>query len=78
MANKKIPVGFKGANNEWIAGMTEQTTIFDTYFSRLVLLALSIYKWNNLPETMNERFLEKTLNEDGRACFTDSVYSICV
>lgn len=76
MANKKIPVGFKGANNEWIAGMTEQTTIFDTYFSRLVLLALSIYKWNNLPETMNERFLEKTLNEDGRACFTDSEYGL--
>lgn len=39
------------------------------YYKRLRLLALALFKWENLPETMNARFLEKTLYMFGLACF---------
>lgn len=39
------------------------------YYKRLRLLALSLFKWENLPDTMNARFLEKTLYMFGLACF---------
>lgn len=39
------------------------------YYKRLRLLALSMFKWENLPESMNERFLEQTLYLYGLACF---------
>ena len=46
------------------------------YYKRLRLLALSMFEWENLPESMNERFLEKTLNEAGRAVITDTDFGI--
>lgn len=42
---------------------------FIDFYKRLRLLALSMFKWENLPDTMNERFLEKTLYYMGIACF---------
>lgn len=41
------------------------------YYHRLRLLALAVYKWEGLPESMNERFLEQTLYNFGRAVFVD-------
>lgn len=69
-------MGQKETNSQWIAGTKAQGAIFDTYISRLKILALSVYKWENLPPTCNERFLEKTLNEDGRAVITDTDFGI--
>lgn len=45
--------------------------IFHDYYSRLKMIALSIFKWENLPETCNERFLETALFEYGRAIFVE-------
>lgn len=39
------------------------------YYKRLRLLALSMFKWENLPKSMNARFLERTLYNYGLACF---------
>lgn len=39
------------------------------YFDRLKMLAVSMFEWENLPETMNSRFLELTLFDYGIACF---------
>lgn len=39
------------------------------YFYWLKLLALTVFKWNNLPETVNERFLEETLFNKGKILF---------
>ena len=39
------------------------------YYKRLRLLAISMFKWENLPDSMNERFLERTLYTFGLACF---------
>lgn len=47
---------------------------FDFYFDRLKELAISMFEWENLPDSMDERFLEMTLFEDGQAIvFWDDV-----
>lgn len=47
---------------------------FDFYFDRLKELAISMFEWENLPDSMDERFLEMTLFEDGQAIvFQDDV-----
>lgn len=40
-----------------------------TYYSRLRNLACTMFKWDNLPDTVNERFLEETLFLRGFAVF---------
>lgn len=45
--------------------------IFHDYYSRLKNIALSLYKWEGLPETCNERFLEETLFHYGQAVFVN-------
>lgn len=43
--------------------------MFHDYYSRLKNIAVSIFKWTDLPETCNARFLEDTLFHYGRAVF---------
>lgn len=46
--------------------------VFQTYidiYERLKSLALTRFRWNNLPQFCNERFLERCLYENGKACF---------
>lgn len=45
--------------------------VFHDYYSRLKNIALSLFMWENLPETCNARFLEKCLFEYGMAVFVD-------
>ena len=47
----------------------QNTLVFHDYYSRLKMIATSIFKWENLPETCNERFLEDTLFHYGIAVF---------
>lgn len=50
---------------------------FDFYFDRLKELAISMFEWENLPDSMDERFLEMTLFEDGQAIvFRDDVMGL--
>ena len=42
---------------------------FRTYYDRLTELSISMFKWNNLPDTVDERFLELALFGDGKAVF---------
>lgn len=39
------------------------------YYNRLVELAISMFEWKNLPDTVDPRFLELTLFTDGQAVF---------
>lgn len=39
------------------------------YVERLVELAISCFEWEGLPESVDERFFEKALFEDGQAIF---------
>jgi hypothetical protein len=42
---------------------------FDDYYSQLRLLALSVYEWSGLPDSINARYLETTLFRFGQALF---------
>lgn len=44
-------------------------TTYMTYFNRLTELALTRFKYDNLPESVNIRFLERTLFFNGSAVF---------
>ena len=39
------------------------------YYNRLCELSLSMFDWQNLPDTVDPRFLELTLFQDGKAVF---------
>ena len=45
--------------------------IFTDYFMRLSNLAMSMFKWENLPDSCNERFLEWSLYWHGDAIFVE-------
>lgn len=45
--------------------------VFHDYYSRLKNIALSIFKWEGLPPSCNERFLEECLFQYGWAVFVD-------
>lgn len=47
----------------------DNTYSYIEYFNTLCELALSIYKWNGLPDTVDERFLELALLEKGYCLF---------
>ena len=39
------------------------------YYERLTDIGLNCFKWKNLPDSVDERFLELTLFENGKAIF---------
>lgn len=45
------------------------TLTFDDYFFRLEELAINMFKWTGLPDSVDERFLELTLAEYGYALY---------
>lgn len=49
------------------AGM--QLALFNFYFNQLFEIAISMFKWMNLPDTVDPRFLELTLFNQGQAVF---------
>lgn len=49
------------------ATLANNGNIWGDYYNRLKLLALSMFEWEGLPETMSARFLEETLFDYGKA-----------
>ena len=49
------------------AGMNTGT--FRQYYNRLIELAISMFEWKNLPDTVDPRFLELCLFSDGQVVF---------
>lgn len=43
--------------------------VYEDYYTRLKNIALAVFKWDGLPDTCNERFLEETLFHYGQAIF---------
>lgn len=58
----------KTTSQELTAGDLNSRTIND-YYNRLMNIATTVFKWDNLPDSCNERFLELTLFRMGRALF---------
>lgn len=62
----------KKKNITYIGGISplELTNLtFNDYYNRLSLLAINMFKWINLPDTIDERFLEYTLYNFGMCLF---------
>lgn len=43
---------------------------FSRYYQQLCEMALSRFKWNNIPDEVNSDYLERTLLLDGHVCFS--------
>lgn len=61
-------MGFQKDSQFNISKAMNDRTYLD-YFERLQMLSLSLFKWSNLPETCDARFLELCLFQNGKALF---------
>ena len=55
-------------SNFWQSAKMNNAT-FMQYYNRLTELSISMFEWKNLPETIDERFLELVLFSDGMVVF---------
>ena len=58
----------KGKREKWESALLNNRTYLQ-YYNRLLELAINMYEWKNLPDSVDERFLELTLFSDGMAVF---------
>lgn len=56
-------------NDSFWKAARENKVDYIGYFDRLTELAISMFEWKNLPDTIDERFLELTLFYDGYILF---------
>ena len=68
MLNMNKVISWLGLNSK-NSNMNSLTV--NDYYDRLKLIGLSLFEWENLPESCNARFLEQTLFTYGRAIFID-------
>lgn len=61
-------MGRRSERTFWDSAKTNNLT-YANYYNRLVGIALSMFEWHNLPETVDARFLEMALFADGKALF---------
>lgn len=62
-----VPMQYTGKKGDKVAELN-YATYYD-YLTRLIEVAINIYEWHGLPETVDERFLELTLFSQGLAVF---------
>lgn len=67
--NKSIYAAGNVTNQIFTSSADKNKDSYLLYFDRLAELAISVFKWVNLPETCDERFLELTLAEKGYCLF---------
>ena len=58
----------KGKREKWESALLNNRTYLQ-YYNRLLELAINMYEWKHLPDSVDERFLELTLFSDGMAVF---------
>lgn len=56
-------------DKEFWESKLQNNRTFIHYYDILMSYAISLFEWSNLPETVDERFLELTLYADGKAVF---------
>lgn len=55
--------------SEFINAAALNNATYHDYYKRIRLLALTMFEWENLPYSMNARYLERALYYQGLACF---------
>lgn len=69
-----IPKKMKNSRYSWESNQLNIDT-YNMYYDSLKNMAISLFEWEGLPDTINERFLEQTLFESGSCAFVkDPVY----
>ena len=61
----------KKKDTAFIESLFNNRASYDMYLSRLVAIAVSCFQWKGLPDTVDERFLEKALLNNGKALYFD-------
>lgn len=59
----------KNKNSQFWESATLNNNTYIMYYDRLTELAISMFEWKNLPDTIDERFLELSLFRDGMCVF---------
>lgn len=59
----------KKKNREFWQSATSQKASFTQYYNRLTELSISMFEWNNLPDSIDSRFMELALFTDGYSVF---------
>ena len=59
----------KKNNREFWESATGNNYTYMQYYNRLTELSISMFEWKNLPDTVDERFLELVLFSDGMSVF---------
>lgn len=68
------PLMYMGKKNRKQMALRRNNLVFIDYFNRLQEIALNVYEWKNLPETVDERYIELTLCNRGYGIyFTDEI-----
>lgn len=62
-------VSRKKLNSQFNVSLRGNMDTYYDYFMMLLNISLSMFEWKNLPMTIDERFLELTLFEDGKVAF---------
>lgn len=55
--------------NLFLDSLDMNNATYQFYLERLIELSISMFEWKNLPDTIDSRFLEKTLFANGSAVF---------
>ena len=59
----------KRRNREFWESATRNDAAYMQYYNRLTELAISMFEWKNLPDTVDPRYLELVLFSSGQAVF---------
>lgn len=62
-------MGRNKRDTNWLDSALMNNRTYIQYYNRLTELALSMFEWKNLPETVDPRFIEMCLFADGKAVF---------
>lgn len=61
----------RGQDAEFLDSAIVNRRMYDYYLDRLQEICITRFRWNNLPDTVDERFIEYTLMMDGHAIYFD-------
>lgn len=65
----------RNSNRQGIEQISYNLEVFQDYYNRMEKIVLSMFEWVNLPESMDARYLEKTLFDFGQAALLkDNTY----
>lgn len=62
-------MGKRKRDSNWLDSALMNNRTYIQYYNRLTELALSMFDWKNLPDTVDPRFIEVCLFADGEAVF---------